>query len=371
MHQVQRGISLIELMVSLALGLGIVASVGYVYLGSKQTHSLQEAESALQQNARFAFEKLSRDVRQSGDLGSTLAGCNIQSFTNVLNDGSARAAIGSDLYDIPLEGFDDPASAPDGIDAAAYLKGDVLKIAHLKHENRPPETLLDITGHNANSATMELKKTSAHGLADGDIVVAIQNDCSHAAMFQITQLSDNGAKLKLVHNTGNSTQPGNCSKTLGPVTPPTSRCDAPAYTFEPGSKLVKLDQQQTATTLRYFIGNGDGGQPALLRQSGSDAPEILVDGAQDLQLRYGIDIDGDNNVDRYVAASEVETLVPGDSRKAKWRRVLAVRASLLLASEREVGSSPQHIIFNGAEIRPADRRLRQVLTATIAIRNRL
>lgn len=62
----QRGLSLIELLVAIGLGLLLVAGIGTVYLGSRQTYRMQEANARLQETGRFALEVIGRSLRQAG-----------------------------------------------------------------------------------------------------------------------------------------------------------------------------------------------------------------------------------------------------------------------------------------------------------------
>ena len=59
----QRGLSLVELMVSIVLGLLIVAVVAQLFLGSKQTYRTQDGAARLQESARYALGLLTREFR--------------------------------------------------------------------------------------------------------------------------------------------------------------------------------------------------------------------------------------------------------------------------------------------------------------------
>ena len=61
-----RGLTLIELMIAIALGLILVAVVIQVYVGSKATYNKQEDLSRLQENGRVALDVIGRAVRISG-----------------------------------------------------------------------------------------------------------------------------------------------------------------------------------------------------------------------------------------------------------------------------------------------------------------
>ena len=58
---------------------------------------------------------------------------------------------------------------------------------------------------------------------------------------------------------------------------------------------------------------------------------------------------------------------------ADWASVIAIRMQLLLQTP-ETNVLPEAqagLVFNGEDIDTADRRLRQVFTATVALRNRM
>ena len=64
MHQ--SGLTMLELMVSLALGLLLLTGVGTIYVGSNQTYRVQEQNARLQESGRYALELIGRNLRQAG-----------------------------------------------------------------------------------------------------------------------------------------------------------------------------------------------------------------------------------------------------------------------------------------------------------------
>jgi type IV pilus assembly protein PilW len=62
----QLGLTLVEIMVSLTIGLIVLAAIGSVYLGSRQTYRVQEDNARLQEAGRYALEVIGRSVRQAG-----------------------------------------------------------------------------------------------------------------------------------------------------------------------------------------------------------------------------------------------------------------------------------------------------------------
>ena len=64
-----RGISLIEIMVAMVLGLVVVLGVVGVMGSNRQNARITESLSELQENARTAFELIARDVRAARDTG--------------------------------------------------------------------------------------------------------------------------------------------------------------------------------------------------------------------------------------------------------------------------------------------------------------
>lgn len=84
----QQGLTLVELMVALVLGLIVVGGVISVLLSNQQSYRTNQALSQLQDNARTAFELLARDVRQAGSTP-----CGNTEVTSILN-----GTAGTDWY---------------------------------------------------------------------------------------------------------------------------------------------------------------------------------------------------------------------------------------------------------------------------------
>jgi type IV pilus assembly protein PilW len=62
----QQGVTLVELMVSMLVGVVLLSGVIAVYIGSKQSYSARGGLSALQENGRIAIKRLQRGVLGAG-----------------------------------------------------------------------------------------------------------------------------------------------------------------------------------------------------------------------------------------------------------------------------------------------------------------
>lgn len=62
----QFGLSLVELMVAMAIGLALMLVISSLFVGSKQTYRVQENNSRVQENGRFVMESLGQNLRIAG-----------------------------------------------------------------------------------------------------------------------------------------------------------------------------------------------------------------------------------------------------------------------------------------------------------------
>jgi type IV pilus assembly protein PilW len=83
----QVGISLIEIMIALLIGVFLIGGLMQMFINSKQTYKLQDTMSRLQENGRFAVDFLVHDMR-----GST----GIVGEDNHVSTGSDRVKAGTD-----------------------------------------------------------------------------------------------------------------------------------------------------------------------------------------------------------------------------------------------------------------------------------
>lgn len=62
----QRGLSLIELMIAMTIGLMITITLGYVLMGSRSTYRAQDANARVQDTGRFAMELIGKQLMTAG-----------------------------------------------------------------------------------------------------------------------------------------------------------------------------------------------------------------------------------------------------------------------------------------------------------------
>lgn len=93
------------------------------------------------------------------------------------------------------------------------------------------------------------------------------------------------------------------------------------------------------------------------------AASPLLEGVENMQIKYGADIDGNGTPDYYADAG---------TAGLNMSQVVTVRVSLLLRTiDDNIASKPLQYTYNGATVTPNDRRIRRVFSSTFALRNRI
>lgn len=335
----QRGLGLVEIMISITLGLAVTAGLIQVFVGNKQVYRVQEALARLQENGRFAIDFITRDVRGAGFLGCAAYTTPV---VNTLNNAGSLAWN----FASPIQGFQaiSPTAWSPSLDPtiiSALAGSDVITIR--RSQGNPYTVVGQPAAMPAGSGPIQV--TSTTGLSVDD--VALISDCNDSAIFQITGITL-GNNLQ---HTADGSSPGNATNAF-------------PKDFTSTADVVRL-----STTTYYIRSTGTAsGRPALWRQDGAALAQELVEGVQDMQIRYGVDTDPGNSdkvPNQYMTADAV-------ALAAAWSRVVSVRVDLLLQTiDDNLADAAQPYTFDGAPpVTPGDRRLRRVFTATIGIRNR-
>lgn len=298
-----QGLSLIELMISLVLGLLVVGAAISVFVSNGQTYRATESLGRVQENARVAFELMAHDVREAGGnpCGRNLPIANVienptsQWFTN-FTDG-IRGVEGAFA-------LNNPGNRVAGTDAVELLSGEGMGIS--------------VVSHNPTSAQFKLSSAD-HDLVADDVLMACDN--RQAAIFQMTGPSATNATV--VHNTGTGSV-GNCTKGLG-VPVDCSTVNGTPYEFGANSMIVKL------RAVRWYVGSNARGN-SLYRTTlrvGATAPEEITEGVEDMQITYLLP--GEIT---YVTAAVVGV---------RWKEVLAARIDVSLEGAERVGTAGEVI----------------------------
>ncbi len=90
----QLGLSLVELMIAVTIGLILMAGVGQIFLSSKTSYNLQNGMGRLQENARYALDIMAQNISMAGydptEDATTVAAFN---SANTLENQTANADL--------------------------------------------------------------------------------------------------------------------------------------------------------------------------------------------------------------------------------------------------------------------------------------
>ncbi len=89
----QRGITLIELMIAITLGLLLMVVISNLFLGSKQSYRSQDNLARLNENGRFAIELLEKNIREASFFAMSFVAPTAYATNSPVSFGIAPPAI--------------------------------------------------------------------------------------------------------------------------------------------------------------------------------------------------------------------------------------------------------------------------------------
>jgi type IV pilus assembly protein PilW len=335
-NRLQRGVSMVELMVAMTISLIGTVIIFQVFEASEGIKRSTSSGGDAQQNGAIALYQLERDLRNSG-MGfndTALAGCRIIGYDS--------SRVPADFPVAPATFLMVPVRIMPGANSRA---SDQLVIMYGSQTHSTSATGLEQTMANSTAA---VRATSLYGFRAGDLILLRETVASvppkECSLMEVTGVDP--AIGGLMHNQGPYTLPWKSDAGV------TSRFNKPAglgvvYTakqtsiynlgnlYDPGGFSLPVH------TTYYIPQSPDPAPHNVLATTSSfvvSPPSQIADNIVHMRALYGLD-DGNNNgtvayntvyaagdgiLDRFVDAATVPT--------PDWSRVLAVRVVLVARS---------------------------------------
>ncbi|MBT9159979.1 MAG: hypothetical protein DDT26_01252 [Dehalococcoidia bacterium] len=397
----QRGVSLVELLIAVALSAFLLFGLIQVFGASRLAYQSTTGLARVQEGGRFSTDFLQRDVRMVGHMGCSndrarnarRPNAFLDTFfiTNAQRDLGTYSATPFPLrFDIPIQGYEAAGTGRGGAvnvslpigGWAPALDGSLTGAAGLNPVPRPGSDILVLRIFSGDGAPIVADIRPAMIQPISINIAAASNaliesgryyglaSCERAAVLQargpavggVFPIGIGGSNLATGFSTGH-----------GGSGPPIS--DFTANT----SQLFRAD------SMVYYVGlRAADGLPSLFRarfvNGAWGVSEELVEGVETMQLLYGRDVDRNGAIEDYVSANEIVTgVVSYDEIANRWRAVAAVELGLVLRSPERAGSPDRNLVTVGnlqvigvtVSNTAGDGILRRSYETTIALRNRL
>ena len=399
----ERGMSLVEVMIAITIGAVLTTGTVQMFVANSETQSLMMGQSRMQESARFAFDFIGRSIQRAGyrgcysstaDMHDTFDNDDFLPYEfNLKNGIQGFEGVGVDLWSpnfIPplaiLTGNNVPLTDAAGDDTSVYYqtliasaqsdleaagKGagtgipfeslidntDIITLRYMRQDDVESRLVQRLIGDDPISVYNQPDDTSPVE----DHHMAVIHDCAQATIFKITDVSDGAAGQTDIEHDAVTTP----TDDVFPIRNDIETLDLRGA-FETDAAVAGIESDT------YFIApgtgqNDQGNTPlSLWRKSGLFGPVELVEGVEDLQIRYGESLDDTDTPNRYVLAFQV-----GD-----WKDVKTVRVTIVVNSVDDVGatSTPTHTCdvqtcYEGEPSDGIDGLARRSYTQTFKLRN--
>ena len=342
-HSLQRGLSLVELMISLTVGSVITAGIVQLFSANSDTHRVMMGQSRIQESARFALDFIGRDIYKAGYLGcfsnaptpvffTAANGNNIPYEFDLRTGLGGHDAFGVGLWAPNLNGLPTTIGATNtnvfvagtGINTNNIVSGtDVLVIRNTLQQDseiRLAQNMLTSRG-DISVLVDQNRGLAALGFSQGDL--AMIHDCEKATIFHATGVT-------LVATPDPLTEQVDIAHSLDPT-------DAWRNSFLTLAQRNTFEDDANVSAIEthiYFIAPGTGQNRSgnvplsLWKKSGTTAPVELVEGIENLQVLYGVSTDGNGTPNQYRRANQVVM-----------NNVVTVRVTVIANTIDDVGGS--------------------------------
>lgn len=279
----QHGLSLVELMISITIGLLVLATLSTLFVNQSKSRNELDKSNRMIDNGRYALEILSDNLRMAG------------------------------YYDSHIPASAVPANTPDPCDLAVITSS----------ANNPDMLRHPIQGYNAATQASQIGTLPAN--------------CGFTYSTGNAKSLKSGSDILVVRRASTATPVFATSAVAATTYLQVSNClnDTVSYQIAPGTANFTNFRNKDCITVAglrpfmtqvYFVSPentvGDG-IPTLksieLSSTGAFATTPLVEGIEYLQVDYGLDTNADGAADSYISAPTT----------AQWPNIVSARINIL------------------------------------------
>ncbi|WP_338592127.1 PilW family protein [Shewanella khirikhana] len=317
--RIQRGLSLVELMVALVIGLFLTGGIFAMFSMSATNVTTTSQYGQLQENGRIALAILERDLTQLGFMGDITG-------TDFVRDGNTTV----------------DASIPStGVDCVG---------AGINNETFPinaPAHFRKLWGYESGVSVGSMTCLNSSGVVSGTDVLQLKRVVG--PNVDATALSSKRFYLATTSNQ--------------------------AIFFSGAGAVPSLENARYWEYQHhvYFIANNAAGVPELRRKTlsatGMSNDEQLVEGIENMRIMYGFDNDGDNTADTYMPVQNVTPLMWDNEL---FQRLVSLRVYLLVRSiepDRSYINDVRYTLGDKVIDAPGDNFRRKVVSSTQVLEN--
>ena len=265
----QSGMTMVELLVALAIGSFLMIGAVQVYNQSRQAFVINESIARVQETAQFAMDTVEADLRMASNWGQNSRGSSINGRYDIADPDplglTPPAGCGADwALDLvqPLVGSNNAYTLPCAADGGAQANSDVFTARRATVAASPLE-----------AGRLQIQSTRIQGELFNDGVIPTGFDA---------------------------------------LTSETHSLRVNSYYVSADSDLIP-----GVPTLRRKMLMGGAGGVTIEDQE-------VAPGVENMQLQFGVDVDEDNTIDRYVNPGD-PIFIPGDPAYIPTARVLTAR----------------------------------------------
>jgi len=330
-----QGLSLIELLIAVTISSLILVGAVTLLVNNKRVYKNQNEMGRVQENTRFAVERLFNDIRLSSYIGCSNAPFEVANVVDPSKD-----ATDSALGDVgEVDGTSSSADAASSVagdyqllagfiglegseGGANWLPSNTADITGLIVANTDGITIRSLANSGATLQTPFMQTVTDNIFVDlplgsfnvGDI--AAISDCTSTDIFKVTAITDTD-----VNRDGNAATTDNDTRELEHDLTYNYVTDLTKPYNTANTKINRI------TGRRYYIAAGAKGNSLFMSESDDNAdPDYsleLVEGVDDMQIMYGVDSSSDGNPNNYYVAGDANLTSP-----AHWGNVVSVRITL-------------------------------------------
>lgn len=331
----QGGFSLVELLVSIAIGLVIMVAAISAYVGSAEANRMSDAQSRMNEDAQAALSILSQQIRMAG------------------NNPDQPNRVGD--ADPTLSSLRNPVYGTTSLTLAGTNTTSQLSLRGCDG------TFTNINGTNTTTTGLDALTCVAGGTNTVPDSIAVSYEADRFNTIPASGLPTDclGNRLDVV------------TATVSTIVAGTSSAADVTYTVADNRYYVgTATVAGVVTPSMYCKGNGGG-----------SVQMPMVENIESLQFLYGTVTTASTattaTVAGYIPATEVLTeasMAALANDAARWAKVATVRICVLVRSENQVApndASAQYTDCAGNLVdNPPDRRLRRAYSTTVVLRNR-